>query len=259
MRKRWGEILGCAPLARVPDWHSIVGPRAELTPLAYPLFATADVRAVREGADRVLRDARSRGLIVTVARGLHVAVPLDAGPEWRPRVVEVAWLIAVARHGRHPAPPAAPPYLCGITAASLHRAANAVPGIVHVTVPRQTRSLELPALRASVVFHQRFERCLGSPWWYSQVPDREDAGPELEDLPGQLCRPLMTSRNQTALDLLHSPARMDVWGETRPIVRRLLLGGDYRAFLAVAKNQRRHSAAERRSYERPWPHAWFTA
>ncbi|WP_062467369.1 type IV toxin-antitoxin system AbiEi family antitoxin domain-containing protein [Demequina maris] len=220
-------------------WRQLLGGRAGAVPSTLPLFTTAETgRAVRRHAAWLAHQIGA-GTIAVVGRGLYVVVPDGAPVGWTPDPVEVAWLLAAHRFGR------VLPYVCGVSAAALHGACAVPFGEVHVTVPRQTRDRPLPPLGATARFHQRREIDVAPGFWAAPAPVRESPGPVLETRHGELCDLRVTSRVQTALDLVHSPVRMGAPGDAPRLADVLVRGTDGRDVRTVATGQRRHKAWER--------------
>ncbi|WP_062313328.1 type IV toxin-antitoxin system AbiEi family antitoxin domain-containing protein [Demequina rhizosphaerae] len=225
-------------------WAEVCGGAASKVPPAFPLFATADLRAVIGDPGRRLRALRAGGRIVTIARGIHVAVPDGADRAWLPGAEEAGWRVAAARFGLEA------PYVSGLTAASLHGATPRSSAFMHVTVPRQTRARRLDELGTLVEFHTRDERVLGSPLWRLRRGDERTWGPDVMSMVGELGPVRVASQIQTVLDLLHSPWRSGSSDRARDAVERLMRGVSDAEIDAVARGQRRHSAAERTRFQR---------
>ncbi|WP_062518046.1 type IV toxin-antitoxin system AbiEi family antitoxin domain-containing protein [Demequina gelatinilytica] len=221
-RDRWSELL---------DADAAV-------PVAFPYFVTADVARAIDTPQRWLRLAAEDGLVVTIARGKHIAVPRHAAWGWLPDPVEAAWLAAAARFGR------ALPHVSALSAAYLHRVVPSLDGQVHVTVPSQTRDLAFPVLGATVRFHQRDpDECRRTVPW--RFPFASEGGLGIDTIAGELCELRVTSPAQTVLDLLHSPTRAGDRGLALRAASRLVPGVDPRELRALAWRQRRLDAVER--------------
>jgi|GEM_PF-7000706 len=227
MRDAWGR------------WRALLDRPGAVRPRGFPLFRTADLVGEVRDPRRWLEHQRRADRVVTLARGLHVVVPDGAAAGWRPDPVEAAWLLAAATHGR------LVPYVSGLSAAAVHGICARPRGVVHVTVPVQTRARELTALGVTVRFHQRRERYRGSSLRGSWLPDRQATGPVLESFDGELCRPRVTSPLQTALDLEHSPLRSGWPPAAERAVRDIMRITDVRDVWIAATGQRRGAAAER--------------
>lgn len=226
------------PGQRFPSWRGLTG-SGRPEPRGYPFFTTADLRAAGLPPEGFLRRERARRTIMSVARGCHVARPEDADARWSPDADALAWLIAVARQGTHGT------YVSGISAAALHGAARRPSGVVHVTVPRQMRARELPALGFAVVFHQRNEHCLGLAAAFCAVFAGATLGPDLEWRTSELATFRLSSPGQTLLDLDHEPRLASLRSDHDRVRSALGRQVDHRTLLEIASVQRRRRAWER--------------
>ncbi len=233
-------------LARAHAWERLIGrPAGTPAPAAFPLFGTPELARWVRWPQAWLRRARAEGRVLTIGRGLHLAVPDGAASDWRPHPVEAAWLVAAMRFGR------IVPYVSAMSAAALHGAAPLPAGAVHVTVPRQVAPLRLAPVGITIVFHQRAERKGLARTWLPGAMPRGPGGPVLETMRGELCEPRVATRVQTALDLLHSPSRSGAPENVDRAVALLLAGVRVSDIRTATLGQRRHTAFERWMYLRP--------
>lgn len=155
-----------------------------------------------------------QGAAVRLAHGYAVAVPDDQGPDWKPTIEEAAAGIAATIFGqRHVV-------LMGITAARIHQAIPRALGNAVVAVPHQHRPIAL-AGGGRVLFVTR-------------ATERLDA--RLETL--ETGRVLVTTPEQTLLDLAKRPTLGDAPDEARAAVVNLLARVDRAKVERLARAQR---------------------
>ncbi len=139
------------------------------------------------------------GHVVRIAPGTYTAKPdhIDAATPWRPGFEDAAMAYATAQYGDRV------PVLFGIGAARFHHAIPRAIGVTVIAVPEQHRPVEL-ADGGRVVFTRR---------------DVERLDARLED--GRLGPYLVTTPEQTLIDLVHRPALGDMRHEAIAAVRTL--------------------------------------
>jgi len=168
---------------------------------------------------RLTQDPRVR----KAAHGLYYTVPDDQDPTWTPTLEAVAAGVATAIFGERV------PVLMHLTAARLLGALPRAIGQAFVAVPRQHAPLHLadrPA--ATVTFVARNVDGLDA------VLQRTDLGPAL-----------VTTPEQTVLDLTKRPELGDMPGECRDAARVLLPRCDEQRLEEIAREQRMVRTLER--------------
>lgn len=169
---------------------------------------------------RRLADA---GLLHRTATGYYAVVPAQARDRpWLPTLEATAYGIAAATHGADGA------ILMGLSAARLHGALPRALAIAVVAVAKQRPRVALADRPASVLFVRR-------------ALDSLDA----ERVTTDLGTALVTSVEQTVLDLAHRPGLGGVPAEARAAVLALWLRCDPKRLGELAVGQRLGAALER--------------
>jgi predicted transcriptional regulator of viral defense system len=157
-----------------------------------------------------------RGLLQRVANGYYIVVPQDMiGREWVPSVEAAAAGIASAIYG---APHAV---LMGISAARVHGAIPRALATAVVAVPDQHRPIRLKDRQSVVRFVKR-------------NTDRLDA----ERIETPLGSAIVTTPEQTLLDLAHRPQLGDARDEVPAAIAMLYQSSDHQRLEALAADQR---------------------
>jgi predicted transcriptional regulator of viral defense system len=157
-----------------------------------------------------------RGLLLRVANGYYVVVPQDmVGRSWVPDLDAVAAGIASAIYGPERA------VLMGISAARVLGAIPRALATAVVAVPKQHRPIQLNE-RSSVV---RFVK-------------RDTDGLDVERIETPLGPALVTTPEQTVLDLAHRPHLGDAGGDVPAAVAALYRRSDIQRLEALAAYQR---------------------
>jgi predicted transcriptional regulator of viral defense system len=200
------------------------------TPLPAPL-ARAPMKTIRpRDAETIYAHPRAqlvrlseRGLLHRVADGYYVVVPQDmVGRSWTPGLEATAAGIASAIYGPDDV------VVMGINAARLHGAIPRALATATIAVPRQHREIALSDRPAVVRFIKR-------------NTSRLDA--ERIDTP--LGPALVTTPEQTVLDLAHRPELGDVEIDVRAAVTELYARSDRKRLNALASDQRRVASLRR--------------
>ena len=156
------------------------------------------------------------GLLQRVANGYYIVVPQDMiGREWVPSVEAAAAGIASAIYG---APHAV---LMGISAARVHGAIPRALATAVVAVPDQHRPIRLKDRQSVVRFVKR-------------NTDRLDA----ERIETPLGSAIVTTPEQTLLDLAHRPQLGDARDEVPAAITMLYQRSDHQRLEALAADQR---------------------
>lgn len=164
-----------------------------------------------------------RGLLHRVADGYYVVVPQDVvGRKWTPGLEATAAGIATAIYGPEDV------VVMGPSAARLHGAIPRALAIATVAVPRQHREVELSDRRAVVRFIKRDTTTLDS---------------ERIDTP--LGPTLVTTPEQTVLDLAHRPELGNIGSDVRSAVAALYARSDRDRLEMLASDQRRAASLRR--------------
>jgi len=163
------------------------------------------------------------GVLHRVATGYYAVVPPAAHDrEWLPSLEAAAYGVAAADYG----PEAV--VLMGLSAARLHGVLPRALEVAVVAVPKQRPILVLADRPATVVFVRRSTDRLGA----------ERVGTDLGTA-------LVTTIEQTLLDLAHRPELGGVPDEARAAVSALWPGADERELDRIAADQRLRAALER--------------
>jgi predicted transcriptional regulator of viral defense system len=166
----------------------------------------------------------SRGLMHRLLPGYYVVVPIDQRlrRSWRPSLEAAAAGLGAAGYGADQA------VLMGLSAARMHGAVPRALSVAVVAVPRQRAPMELTDRPARVLFVRR-------------DVDRLDA----ERMPTDLGPALVTSVEQTVLDVAHRPDLGGMPDEARGAVRGLLPRADRAVLDRLASRQRLGAALDR--------------
>jgi predicted transcriptional regulator of viral defense system len=164
-----------------------------------------------------------RGLLHRVAEGYYVVVPQEmVGRTWTPSLETTAAGIATSIYGPDDV------VVMGPSGARLHGVIPRALATATIAVPRQHREIELSDRLAVMRFVKR-------------DTDRLDA--ERIDTP--LGPALVTTPEQTVLDLAHRPALGNVEVNIRSAVTALYARGDQKRMAALASDQRRVASLRR--------------
>ncbi|BBZ40623.1 type IV toxin-antitoxin system AbiEi family antitoxin domain-containing protein [Mycobacterium conspicuum] len=164
-----------------------------------------------------------RGLLQRVAHGYYVVVPQDmVGREWMPSLEATAAGIASAIYGPNHA------VLMGISAARMLGAIPRALATAVVAVPGQHRPIRLKDRPSIVRFVKR-------------DTDRLDA----ERVETPLGPAVVTTPEQTLLDLAHRPHLGDAADEVPAAIRMLYQRSDHQRLEALAAEQRRTASLRR--------------
>lgn len=158
-----------------------------------------------------------------VASGYYTVVPLEQqGTDWQPTLEATAAGIAVATYGPDEA------VLMSISAARLHGAIPRALATAVVAIPRQRPAVTLIDLDGVVIFVKR-------------KVDQLDA----ERMPTDLGRTLVTTIEQTILDLAHRPTLGNADGDVPAAIRALMARCDRDVLDELASAQRLGAARDR--------------
>jgi len=183
---------------------------------------TRDVLVYAHPRQELARLMRA-GLLHRLADGYFVVVPQDrVGTQWMPRLEDSAAGIAAADFGARGAA------LMGISAARVHRAVPRVVAVAVVAAPRRRKALRLTDREAIVDF---------------LVRDLEVMNVEMVQTELGGC--LVTTPEQTLLDLAHLPGHRGLADETDMAMRALAPRCDPDILAEIAKKQRLASALRR--------------
>jgi predicted transcriptional regulator of viral defense system len=164
-----------------------------------------------------------RGLLHRLADGYYVVVPQDmVGRSWKPGLETAAGGIASAIYGPHNI------VVMGVSAARLHGATPRALATATVAVPAQHRPIALSDRTAVVRFVKR----------NTQGIDAERYGTELGPT-------LVTTPEQTILDLAHRPTLGDTEIDIPAAVAALYERSDKDRLQALATKQRRIASLKR--------------
>ena len=184
---------------------------------------TADAGAVYAHPGTQMARLARLGLLHKVAVGYYVVVPQErTGTDWRPTIEATAAGIATAAVGVERA------VLMGVSAARMHNVIPRALGIAIVAVPDDRRDITLRDRDGVVHFVQR-------------DTDLIDAELVTTDL-GQC---LITTAEQTVLDLAHRPDLGHAPNEAHAAIAALLPRCDDRALERLAGEQRLRAALTR--------------
>jgi predicted transcriptional regulator of viral defense system len=171
----------------------------------------------------------ARGLLHRLAEGFYVVVPQDrVGSEWKPTLEGGAAGIGAAEFG--PGRYA----LMSLTAARLHKAVPRAIALAVVAAPRRRRSLQTSDRQATVVFRTRDIDAL-----------------QVEMMQTDLGGCLVTTPEQTVLDLAYRPNVRELADDATEAIRALLPRCDRDLMAEIAKTQRLGRAFNRVSKMTP--------
>lgn len=189
-------------------------PLRQLANLPMSTGRAADLAHVFRNPSQELRRMAESGKVLRLARGVYAAVPLRATARWRPSLEAAAMAWATATHGDRV------PILMGLGAARFHHAIPRALGVTVVALPVQHRPLEL--LGGTVLFVKR-------------DVDSLEARTERSEL-GEM---LVTTPEQTLVDLIARPQLGDMPDEAEAAARALVQIADLRAVETLARAQRK--------------------
>lgn len=205
-------------------------PQSRSTPIP-PGLTQAPMKTIRpQDASSIYAHPRAqlvrlseRGLLHRVADGYYVVVPQDmVGRRWTPSLEATAAGIASAIYGPDEV------IVMGPSAARLHGAIPRALATATIAVPRQHREIELSDRPAVVRFVKR---------------DTARLDAELIDTP--LGATLVTTPEQTVLDIAHRPRLGDVEVDVHSAVAALYARCDHQRLSMLAGDQRRMASLRR--------------
>lgn len=167
-----------------------------------------------------LRRLAARGVLRPIAHGYYLLPPADrlSDPRWRPEVEALALALAIADYGVEEVT------LMGLSAARSHGAWPRALAVAVVAVPRQRPPLSTPYGRLVFV-------------------ERDTARLEVQPVATALATGLVTTIEQTVLDLADRPALGEATGqEVGEAIAALSVRADWDETLALARRQRLHAA-----------------
>jgi predicted transcriptional regulator of viral defense system len=186
-------------------------------------FRAADAAVVYAHPAPQLRRLEQSGVLHRLAHGYYVVVPQDQiGTNWMPTLEAAAAGIAAARFHPNRAP------LMGVSAARLHGALPRALAIAIVAAPAQHDPITLLDRPASVRFVKR-----------------DTARVDVETVTTELGRALVTSIEQTVLDLARRPALGFAEDQIPEALRALLPRCEPDVLDELARAQRLRSALAR--------------
>ena len=164
-----------------------------------------------------------RGALHRIARGYYVVVPQEhVGTEWMPTIESAAAGIATADFGPGNA------ILMGLSAARWHGAVPRAIGIAFVAVPAQRNAIALTDRTATVRF-----------------VTRDTARLDAERVTTELGPTLVTTAEQTILDLARRPALGGAEDQAREAVRALFARANLELINELAASQRMRASLRR--------------
>lgn len=187
------------------------------------ILRPADGSAIYANPQSEFRRLESRGLLHRLATGYYATVPPGhPGGQWRPTLEAAAFGIAAVDYGPDDA------VLMGLSAARLHGAVPRALAVAVVAVPKQRPVLRLIDRLAHVQFVRR-----------------DVARLDAERLPTDLGTALVTSVEQTVLDLARRPGLGGVEAEAWSAVAALWPRADPSVLEQIARAQRLGAALRR--------------
>jgi len=194
-----------------------------LARVSFGIVRPVDAAGVYAFPTREFRRLEQAGALHRVATGYYAVVPPAArGREWLPSLEAVAFGIPAADYGPDEA------VLMGLSAARMHGAIPRALAVAVVAAPKQRPPVLLKDRPARVVFAMR------------------DVGRlEAERMAGDLGPVLVTTIEQTVLDLARRPGLGGVPDEAQAAVRACWARADRDELWRVARDQRLVSAARR--------------
>lgn len=200
-----------------------IGVPPALAGFAMRTFRTEDAAVAYAHPAPQLRRLEHRGVLHRLARGYYTVVPQDqVGTDWMPALEAAAAGIAVARFGPARAP------LMGVSAARIHGALPRALGVAIVAAPAQHEPITLLDRPASVRFVKR-----------------DTARLDVETVATELGRALVTSIEQTVLDLARKPGLSVADDQIPDALQALLPRSDPEVLDELARRQRLRSALAR--------------
>lgn len=195
---------------------------ASLARLPMQTVRPVDAGKVYRQPRQQLARLAAKGDVRHVANGYYTVVPLDQrGTNWTPTLEAVAAGIAVATYGPDEA------VLMGISAARIHGAIPRALATAVVAISRQRPTVSLKDRKGTVVFVKR-------------KVDQLDA----ERMPTDLGRALVTTVEQTILDLAHRPALGNARADVPAAIRALMARCDRERLDELAGEQRLRAARD---------------
>jgi hypothetical protein len=186
-------------------------------------FRAADAAVVYAHPAPQLRRLEQLGVLHRLAHGYYTVVPQDQiGTNWMPTLEAAAAGIAAARFHPDRAP------LMGVSAARLHGALPRALAVAIVAAPAQHDPITLLDRPASVRFVKR-----------------DMTRVDVETVPTELGRALVTSIEQTVLDLARRPALNVAEDQIPDALRALLPRCEPEVLEELARRQRLRSALAR--------------
>lgn len=186
-------------------------------------FRPQDAEATYAQPRGEMRRLERRGVLHRLAHGYYVVVPQDqTGTDWMPTLEAAAAGIATADFGPANA------ILMGVSAARVHGAIPRAIGTAVVAVPAQRNAITLADRVATVRFVKR-------------DTGRLDA----ERMNTELGPTLVTTPEQTVLDLARRPDLGDAADEVRDAVRILIGRADHELLEELAAAQRARASLRR--------------
>jgi predicted transcriptional regulator of viral defense system len=214
-------LIGAELMVNPPQ--RATGLPAALAATPWGVLRPVDGSAVYTNPQAEFRRLESRGLLRRVATGYYATVPAGrAGDRWQPTLEAAAFGIAAADYGSDAA------VLMGLSAARLHGAIPRALAVAVVAVPKQRPMVQLIDRPA----HIRFVR-------------RDVARLDAERLPTDLGTALVTTVEQTVLDLAHRPDLGGVEDESWSAIAVLWARADPQVLTYIAETQRLASALRR--------------
>jgi predicted transcriptional regulator of viral defense system len=205
-------------------------PQTRSTPIP-PGLTQAPMKTIRpQDASHIYAHPRAqlvrlseRGLLHRVVDGYYIVVPQEmVGRHWTPSLEATAAGIASAIYGRNDV------VVMGPSAARLHGAIPRALAIATIATPRQHREIQLSDRPAVVRFVKR---------------DTKGLDAELVETP--LGAALVTTPEQTVLDLSHRPRLGDVEVDVQAAVTTLYTRCDQERLSMLARDQRRMASLRR--------------
>jgi hypothetical protein len=214
-------------------WRDLLVERAE----GYPVFKARDLQPEATHPRRLIAAWRARGDVASLAHGYHVVA--EDGSAVVGDIDLAAFLVAATRFGNQL------PALCTISAARIHGVGGLDPALGTVTVPMPTRPVSLADARGTITFCTRAERVPGvrnvDP--EGDVPDIVGAGAIAREVVRLRGLPVtVTTREQTALDLIHDPRTLDGAAQLDACLLHLASRSEQERLDSIAYDQRRRRA-----------------
>lgn len=192
---------------------------------AYPLRTFRPAQAGNTYAHPAAEIARlhERGLLHRLAAGYYVVVPQDVvGRSWKPDLESAAAGIGSAIYGWNDI------ILMGVSAARLHGVLPRALAVAIVATPHQHRPIALSDRPAVVQFVKR-----------------DTGGLDAERIGTELGPALVTTPEQTVLDLAHRPRLGEAESDVSAAVAALYARSDKHRLQALAAQQRRRASLRR--------------